>query len=148
MRATILLYLTATACSSMPSLPAAGNLTELLDVRERVWRAWFGNDHEKLCELLPADFVAIDPEGGVQRGRQHQLDGARAFAASGGTLLDVRFPETEVQWFGDLAVVYTTFVVDFAVGGEKQTMQGRASEVFERRHGRWVHPGWHMDTTR
>ncbi len=148
MRISLLVLLAAAACTSLPPQPTAADRTDLLAVREQVWRAWFGNDQQRLRELLPDDFVAIDPEGGVKRGRQGQLDGAAAFATGGGKLLDVRFPETEIQWLADTAVIYTTFEVDLEAGGQKQTMKGRASEVFERRAGRWVHPGWHMDSTK
>jgi hypothetical protein len=27
----------------------------------------------------------------------------------------------------------------------KRTMSGRLTEVFVRRGGRWLHPGWHLD---
>ncbi|MBL8751810.1 MAG: nuclear transport factor 2 family protein [Planctomycetes bacterium] len=135
---------TLASCAGLPN--RTDDTAGLLEVRERVWRAWFGNDQAALLELLPADFVAIDPSGSIHEGRQHQLDEAAAFAKAGGKLLDVRFPATSVQWLRDAAIVYTTFEVDYEAGGERQSMRGRASEVFERRDGRWIHPGWHMDT--
>jgi hypothetical protein len=29
--------------------------------------------------------------------------------------------------------------------GQEQETTGRGTEVFVRRHGRWVHTGWHLD---
>lgn len=119
----------------------------LLSVREEVWRAWFGNDRAQLLELLPEDFVSLDFEGGPSVGREPQLAGAAEFQRAGGRLVALEFPETEIQQLGDVAVLYTTFRLELETAEGAQVMTGRATEVFERRDGRWVHPGWHVDTT-
>jgi uncharacterized protein (TIGR02246 family) len=118
---------------------------ELLATREEVWRAWFTGDEAALERLLTPDFIAIDLQGGIAPGRAGQLEGARAFKASGGQLLGLEFPATEVQLLGDVAVIYTTYAVELETPGGRERMAGRATEVFLRRDGRWVHPGWHLD---
>jgi ketosteroid isomerase-like protein len=135
----------ATGCAATHSSGSAAERAELLAVREEVWRAWFENDPRTLEHLLGDDFLAIDAEGGLAPGREGQILGAASFAQAGGKLIDVRFPVTEIQWFDDVAVVYTTYEVDFTMQGEPQRMAGRATEIFARRGGRWVHPGWHVD---
>ena len=31
--------------------------------------------------------------------------------------------------------------------GAEHTLRGRLTEMFVRRDGKWVHPGWHLDLT-
>lgn len=126
-------------------LPAAER-AELLGVRAAVWRAWFSGDEATLLDLLPPDFIAIDPSGPIAPGRAGQVEGLRAFRDSGGKLVSLDFPATEIQLLGDVAVLYTTYVVELTAPDGPQRMAGRATEVFQRRDGRWVHPGWHLDT--
>ena len=33
-------------------------------------------------------------------------------------------------------------------GGEQRSMRGRLTEMFVRRNGKWMHPGWHLDLRR
>lgn len=119
---------------------------ELLGVRAAVWRAYFTGDEGTLLDLLPPDFIAIDPSGPIAPGREGQVEGLRAFRDSGGRLVALDFPVTEVQLLGDVAVLYTTYVVELATPHGPERLAGRATEVFQRRDGRWVHPGWHLDT--
>jgi ketosteroid isomerase-like protein len=151
-RAAAALALLGLAASSCAGTGARGGealspaeRAELLSVRESVWRAWFAGDEERLEALLPPDFVAIDAYGTITPGRETQLDGARSFHSSGGRLARLEFPETEVQLLGDVAVIYTTYVVELETPNGPERMAGRATEVFARRDGRWVHPGWHLD---
>jgi ketosteroid isomerase-like protein len=67
------------------------------------------------------------------------------FLADGGKLLKLEFPTTEFQVYGDVAVLYSRYTVDFEIGGNSFTQSGRATEVFRRVKGRWVNTGWHLD---
>jgi ketosteroid isomerase-like protein len=82
------------------------------------------------------------------QGRGEILEDARAFAAGGGRLVRLEFPRVEVQAFGDVVVVYSQYVFETDTKGKRETSSGRATEVFVRRGGRWVNPGWHMDSGR
>ena len=118
---------------------------ELFTAREAVWRAWFANDTARLNRLLPARMIAIDGGDTLWQNREQILAGARGFAQGGGKLVGLTFPRSEVQVFGDVAVIYTTFRFYTERGGEKQTATGTAVEVFVRKDGRWVNPSWYLD---
>ncbi|HEX6884796.1 MAG TPA: nuclear transport factor 2 family protein [Planctomycetota bacterium] len=150
MRAPLIALLLTSACASAGGRHG-GSLSpaeraELLGVRAAVWRAFFTGDEGTLLDLLPPDFIAIDPSGPIAPGREGQVEGLRAFRDSGGQLVALDFPVTEIQLLGDVAVLYTTYAVELATPQGPQRLAGRATEVFQRRDGRWVHPGWHLDT--
>jgi hypothetical protein len=60
-------------------------------------------------------------------------------------LIKLEFPKTEIQMYGLTAVIYSTYVCELEVGGQRRTDTGRVTEVFVLRNGQWVNPGWHMD---
>jgi hypothetical protein len=43
-------------------------------------------------------------------------------------------------------VLYGRYLAVMESEGSVQTVTGRLTEVFVRQDGRWVHPGWHLDT--
>lgn len=141
---TVLLGLWCSACASTSTLDSVGR-AELLRVRESVWRSWFDGDTEALQRLLTDDFIAIDFEGGVEPGRARQLAAAEEFHAAGGKLVALEFPTTEIQLFGGVAVIYTTYALELETSDGPMYMSGRATEIFLRRGDSWVHPGWHVD---
>lgn len=120
---------------------------DVLAAREAAWRAYFGGDLKVLGDLLPEDFVGIGMTDAPFADRARTLDGARAFRAQGGQLQRLAFPETQAQRFGDVVVLYGRYEVVIRSGGEERTLRGRLTEMFVRRHGKWVHPGWHLDLT-
>src|SRR2546422_4424046 len=69
----------------------------LLDAREAVWRAYFAGDRATLEKLIPEEAVAIEAGDNNWSKRQTILDGAANFAKSGGKLLKLEFPKTEIQ---------------------------------------------------
>ena len=58
----------------------------------------------------------------------------------------LEFPETRAQRYGDVVVLYGRYVAVMESDGVERTASGRLTEVFVRRDGRWLHPGWHLDT--
>lgn len=119
---------------------------DVLAVREAAWRAWFGGDEAALRSLLPEEFLAIGWSGKEISDREATIASSREFKKSGGKLLALSFPETRAQRFGDTVVFYGSFEVTIASGGEESKVQGRLTEIFVKRDGRWVHPGWHLDS--
>lgn len=119
---------------------------ELLKVRESVWRAWFGNDRKALEQLVPADTIVISSDEREFQNQAGILKAAADFQASGGKLLRLDFPRTEVQRFGDVAVTYSTYLYETEVAGKHSVTSGRATEIFVRRDGQWTNPGWHTDS--
>jgi len=118
----------------------------LLEAREAVWRAYFAGDRATLEKLIPEETIAIDPGGDANwGGRQNVLDGSAQFAKSGGKLIKLEFPKTEIQMYGMTAVIYSIYSYELEMGGQRRTNTGRVTEVFVLRNGQWVNPGWHMD---
>ncbi len=119
--------------------------TELLRVREQVWRAWFAGDTKTLEELVPAETIVMS--GGEEKWK-HQGDVLRTsveFHAKGGKLLRLEFPRNEVQHFGDVAIVWSSYSLELEVAGKKSAETSRITEIFVKRNGKWVNPGWHSD---
>jgi ketosteroid isomerase-like protein len=118
---------------------------ELLSAREAVWRSWFANDSSRLAELVPAELIAID-QSEKWENRDEVLAGSKDFAAKGGKLVRLEFPQTEVQSYGYTAIVYSNYVYEIEFDGKRSTHSGRATEMFVNRQGKWVNVGWHLDS--
>jgi len=119
--------------------------SEVLTAREAAWRAYFAGDVKTLGDLLPDDFIGISMDDVPFADRAATLDGSRKFHEGGGRLVKLAFPDTRAQRFGDVVVLYGRYDVTIESGGQPRTMQGRLTEMFVRRGGKWVHPGWHLD---
>jgi len=119
---------------------------QLLDAREAVWRAFFSNDRAALEKLIPEDTLTIEAGYNNWGNRKAVFDGAAEFAKSGGKLVKLEFPKTEIQAYGFTAVVYSNYLYEVEVGGKRNEQSGRVTEVFVFRKGQWVNPGWHMDS--
>jgi len=117
----------------------------LLDAREAVWRAYFSNDRAALEKLIPEETVAINAGDNNWENRKAIFEGAERFAKSGGKLVKLEFPKTEIQVYGYTAVVYSDYLYELEIGGQRSQQSGRVTEVFVLRKGQWVNPGWHMD---
>lgn len=118
----------------------------LLAAREAVWRAFFAGDRATLEKLIPEETIAIEAGDNNWSNRQSILDGAERFAKSGGKLIKLEFPKTEIQLYGLTAVVYSNYVYELESSGQRINQSGRVTEVFVLRKGEWVNPGWHMDS--
>ena len=130
--------------------PGAGSAasaidSEVLTAREAAWRAYFAGDVKTLGDLLPDDFIGVSMDDVPFADRATTLDGSRKFHEEGGRLVKLAFPDTRAQRFGDVVVLYGRYDVTIESGGQQRTMQGRLTEMFVRRGGKWVHPGWHLD---
>lgn len=119
----------------------------LFAAREAVWRAWFGGDTAALSKLVPPELITIEPESETFGTYTSNLTGSRGFAASGGKLLRLVFPRTELQAYGNTAILYTTYEMDLFAGGKSTTTRGVATEVFVRRNGEWINTGWQLART-
>ena len=118
----------------------------LLDAREAVWRAYFTGDRATLEKLIPEETIAIDPGDSPWSNRQTILAGSAEFARSGGKLIKLEFPKTEIQVYGATAVIYSSYAYELEMNGQRSNHSGRVTEVFVLRKGQWVNPGWHMDS--
>ncbi|HJY28584.1 MAG TPA: nuclear transport factor 2 family protein [Pyrinomonadaceae bacterium] len=118
----------------------------ILAAREAVWKAWFANDRATLEKLIPEETIAINDGGEGWSDRAAVLDGAKRFAESGGKLVRLEFPKTEIQVYGNTVIIYTTYLYETEVNGNRKTSNGRATEMFVRRGDDLVNVGWHMDS--
>jgi ketosteroid isomerase-like protein len=129
-----------------PQPLTASGRAELLAAREAVWRAWFASDQARLRELVPADALVMNADTPGWQDQEGVLASAREFAGSGSRLVSLTFPRTEIRLYGDVAILSTTYSFELEKDGQRQTHAGRGTEVFVRRGGVWVNPGWHLDT--
>jgi ketosteroid isomerase-like protein len=118
---------------------------ELLKAREAVWRAYFAGDLKALEEMVPPETIVMS--GGEERWRRQAdvLRSAGEFHAQGGKLIRLEFPRTEVQHFGDVAIIWSSYIVETEKDGKRTSGSSRVTEVFVRQHGHWTNPGWHTD---
>jgi ketosteroid isomerase-like protein len=117
-------------------------------VRETVWRAWFANDTKALEKLVPADTIVISAGEEKWKNQTEVFQSAAEFQAGGGKLIRLEFPRTEIQRFGDVAIIWSQYLVEMETNGKRSLTSGRVTEVFVRRHGQWTNPGWHTDSTK
>jgi len=138
---------TAVAMLFVAGLAArADDRAELLKAREAVWRAWFVNDAKTLEAMVPPDTIVIGSGQEVWRHQADILQSAARFQASGGKLIRLEFPRTEIQRFGDVAIFYSQYLYETEEGGKREVTSGRVTEIFVLRNGKWTNPGWHTDT--
>jgi len=118
---------------------------QILTAREAVWKAYFANDQAALNRLIPDEAIAID--NGVEdwSNRAAILMSAKRFADSGGKLVRLEFPKTELQIYGNTIIVYTTYSYEIEIQGKRTTQSGRGTEIFVRRGNELVNTGWHLD---
>lgn len=120
--------------------------SELLKVRRSVWLVWLANDQEALKRLVPDDTVVISAGEAKWKHQAEVLQSAADFHAAGGKLISLEFPRTEVQHFGDVAIIWSEYVLQVEVGGKREKTAGRVTEIFVKRNGQWTNPGWHTDS--
>ncbi|HET6975792.1 MAG TPA: nuclear transport factor 2 family protein [Pyrinomonadaceae bacterium] len=118
----------------------------ILTAREAVWKAWFTNDRATLEKLIPEETIAIDAGDEGWSDRAAILANAKRFVDSGGKLIRLEFPKTEMQVYGNTIIIYTTYLFEIEMNGQRSTASGRATEMFVRRGDALVNVGWHMDS--
>ena len=121
-----------------------GERAELMKAREAVWRAWFAGDQATLTKLLPPELITIEPGSTRFGSRESTLEGSRGFAAGGGRLTRIAFPSTEIQAYGNTAILYTAYEMELSTGGQTRTERGMATEVFVNNGGQWLNTGWQL----
>jgi hypothetical protein len=118
---------------------------DLLRARELVWRAWFAGDTKTLSDLLPPETIAIS-SGSTHWDTQPQiLKSAAEFHTQGGRLLRLEFRDTQIQRYGPVAMLYTRYRYEIQTKSKRSVTSGRVTEIFVRRNGKWLNPGWHTD---
>lgn len=129
-----------------PQPMSDGYKQSLLTAREAVWRAFFSNDRPALEKLIPEELITIEVGGNEFGNRAAIFASAERVAQSGVKLARLEFPKTEIQLYGNSAMVYSTYLYELEKDGKRTPYSGRVTEVFVFRKGEWVNPGWHMDS--
>jgi len=136
----------ALAAMLIPSVLVAQNGDEeLLHTRELVWRAWFDGDTKTVEQLVPPESIAMSASEPKWQKQTEIVQGSAEFHQQGGKLVRLSFPRTEVQHFGDVAIIWSSYELETEVAGKRSASAGRVTEVFVRRDGKWTNPGWHTD---
>jgi ketosteroid isomerase-like protein len=144
-RIAIIVLFCLTTLSAAKLFAQEQNDEELLRVRETVWRAWFAGDTNTLKDLVPPETIVMS---GGEKEWKHQSDVLRSsaeFHAKGGKLIRLEFPRTEVQHFGDVAIVWSSYILETEVKGRRSSGSSRVTEIFVWQQGHWTNPGWHTD---
>lgn len=132
------------ALASQRRMLDANERASLMKAREAVWRAWFGGDQPALLKLLPPELITIEPGSPAFGTRETTLEGSKGFAAGGGKLTRLAFPSTEIQVYGNTAILYTSYEMDLTTGGQSHAEHGMATEVFVMKDGQWLNTGWQL----
>src|SRR5208282_3229241 len=136
---SVLLLSTAIATAQL----TANHDEELLQARRSVWLAWFNGDRATLEQLVTPETVVMSAGEPLWKHQQDVLAESSEFHNSGAKLIRLEFPRTEVQHFGDVAIVWSDYVMELQQGGKSSLSKGRVTEIFVRKDGKWTNPGWH-----
>ncbi len=134
------------ASRQQPQTLTPSQRRQLLADREKVWRAYFGNDQKHLEAVIPPETIAINAGEEQWADRAAILAGAQQFAQSGAKLMRLEFPRTEIQVYGNVAILYITYLFEIESAGQRQSYAGRGTEIFVWRGGTWLNSGWHLDS--
>ncbi len=137
--------ITAQAAPRLSAAMPPSELRTLDAIRRAVWVDWFTGDTAKLRAILTPDLVAMSADAAHWQTLDQAIASSAGFKASGATFIDVKFDSTTVHRFGDVVVMFSHYAVTTESGGKREVMAGRATEVFVRRDGRWLHTSWHLD---
>jgi uncharacterized protein DUF4440 len=118
---------------------------ELLEARSTAWRAFFQKDLTVLEQILAPELIAIQEQVERWDNRASLLKMAQSMKERGVQLTRLEFPRTEIQLFGNTAILYYTYVMEQRLGDQAAVDTGRGTEIFVRRDGKWVDVGWHLD---
>lgn len=135
----------AQAAPSVTSTLPPAELAALKQIRKDVWVHWFAGDTAALHRVLAPELIAISPDSRLWQTLPQTLAGSAGFKASGQKLVSVMFDSDVIHRFGDVVVMFSRYTVVTEGSGRRETQAGRATEVFVKSKGRWVHTSWHLD---
>lgn len=118
---------------------------QLLDARQTAWQSFFQKDLAIVEKILGPELIAIQENSEHWDNRTRLIALAKTMNERGVQLLRLEFPRTEIQLFGDTAILYYTYIFETGLNGKSAIDAGRGTEVFVRRDGKWIDVGWHLD---
>ncbi len=143
----------AVSAQALPNTPAPRVTATLppaeqkaLDtIRRDVWVNWFRGDTAALRRVLGPELVAISNDSAHWQTLDESIAGSATYVTGGGKFISVAFDTTLTHRFGEAVVMFSHYTLVTERGGQRSTQHGRATEVFVRSGGRWVHTSWHLD---
>ncbi len=147
---TLLLFaatapIAAQAAPRVATTLSGAELTALETVRKAVWVDWFSGDTAALHRVLGPELVAISGGAPHWQSLGQTIASSADFKAKGGKFVSVAFDSAMTHRFGDVVVMFSHYTIVTENLGERSTQRGRATEVFVRTSGKWVHTSWHLD---
>lgn len=130
--------------SPLRSIPlSAEEHVTLQAMRKQVWVDWFSGNTDGLRGVLSPKLVAISPDG--WQSLDESIAGSVAFKNTGGRLMSVTFDHEVIHHFGDVVVMFSVYTLVTETQQKRAIQTGRATEVFVKSKGHWVHTSWHLD---
>ena len=134
---------TPAAATAKPTPVPESVRKALLQAREAAWRGEFLQNPS----LLPPEAVGIVEWTEDWKHRDEIIAGAKTANANGINIRRLQFPTTEIQLYGDTAILYSTYIYEAEFNGQSAGVEtGRSTEIFIRRNGKWLAAGWHIDS--
>lgn len=137
--------LAAQAAPRVTATLSAAELNTLEKVRKAVWVDWFSGDTAALHRVLAPELVAVSSVASHWQSVNQAIASSADFKAKGGRFVSVAFDSAMTHRFGDVVVMFSHYTVVTENEEMRSTRKGRATEVFVRTNGRWVHTSWHLD---
>src|SRR4030095_1829365 len=103
---------------------------ELLDARDTAWRSFFQKDLTVLEKILAPELIAIQQNSDKWDDRTRLIALAKAMNEQGVQLLRLEFSRTEIQLFGDTAILYYTYIFETGLKGKYVVDGGRGTAIF------------------
>jgi hypothetical protein len=135
----------AQAAARVTATLSPTELTALEAVRKSVWVDWFSGDTTALRRVLGPELVAMSAGAPHWQSLSETIAGSAKFKAGGGRFVSVAFDSAMTHRFGETVVMFSRYSVVTENENGRTTRKGRATEVFVRANGRWVHTSWHLD---
>ena len=104
---------------------SAEDRSEILKLREAIWRAWFAGDTKTLQKLVPPDAIVISAGEEKWKTQAEVFQSAAAFRTGGGELVRLEFPRTEIQRFGEVVIIWSTYLVETETSEKRSLASGR-----------------------
>lgn len=114
-------------------------------LRRDVWVHWFGGDTAALRRVLAPELVAISPDSELWQDLEASVAGSARYKANGGSLAAVEFSNTTVHHANGVVIMFSRYAAHLVNNGAHTEQKGRATEVFVKSNGAWVHTSWHID---
>lgn len=134
---------TLSAQTAKPTPVSDSLRKQLLELRDSIWRAKFVEDPS----LIPAEAIAINEWTDEWSHRDKIMADGKNALVNGLKIPRLEFPKTEIQLYGDTAILYSTFIYESGDNTRPVGLEtGRSTEIFVRRNGKWLNAGWHVDS--